>query len=469
MSHQLIKFCTELQYATNSWLQRYPKLMHRLSVAGQWVGKCSPYSCHLMPFHYLLLVPININQNQSIAIKPTSGNQYQSIVQLLVGDTKKQENHKKARNSKAQIWKNTIKNISVVFYQSSCSLSWIDCNTCGCKSSLLCQIHRSWTLRKSGSFVPPAEKDPHHPTALTPWEESLTWIGRGSRHRDQVLQVLQVLQGAPFLHLQQLHLHEVDLLLLVFRVSPPQKALAPMALSQSLPFPSVPPFLKNLHLYQEIELEPVAMFNTTMMVWHGQHIWVVLPIIKNVHRNFNSWDWKAYIWLHIYIYINILYLYISYLYEIIWSYQVQGSPGFPKSKGAFLCTSAQSTEWPRRTWETQYSAWRFPKDWHCRCFVKATQKLEEHSRWRFTLVVEKNKRRIHHCKMDGKWKVLPQCPNLLHCFASKGLHQRGLAWRKDRRPMKRLDLAVKVNNFCDTNVTLTWWITERETTSTRMT
>lgn len=100
---------------------------------------------------------------------------------------------------------------------------------------------------------------------------------------------------------------------------------------------------------------------------------------------------------------------------------------------------------------------------------KATQKLEEHSRWRFTLVVEKNKRRIHRCKMDGKWKVLPQCPNLLHCFASKGLHQRGLAWRKDRRPMKRLDLAVKVNNFCDTNVTLTWWITERETTSTRMT
>lgn len=34
--------------------------------------------------------------------------------------------------------------------------------------------------------------------------------------------------------------------------------------------------------------------------------------------------------------------------------------------------------------------------------VKATQKLEEHSRCRFTLVVEKNKRRIHHCKMDGK-------------------------------------------------------------------
>lgn len=330
MSHQLIKFCTELQYATNSWLQRYPKLMHRLGIAGQWVGKCSPYSCHLMPFHYLLLVPININQNQSIAIKPTSGNQYQSIVQLLVGDTKKQENHKKARNSKAQIWKNTIKNISVVFYQSSCSLSWIDCNTCGCKSSLLCQIHRSWTLRKSGSFVPPVEKDPHHPTALTPWEESLTWIGRGSRHRDQVLPDLQ---GAPFLHLQQLHLHEVHLLLLVFRVSPPQKALAPMALSQSLPFPSVPPFLKNLHWYQEIELEPAVMFNTTTMLWHGQHIWVVLPIIKHVHRNFNSWDWKAYIWLHIYQYIIFVHI-IS-----LWNYMKLSSPRIPRISQKQRCLS----------------------------------------------------------------------------------------------------------------------------------
>ena len=34
-THQI---CTELQCATNSWLQQYPKLMHRLSVAGHWAA-----------------------------------------------------------------------------------------------------------------------------------------------------------------------------------------------------------------------------------------------------------------------------------------------------------------------------------------------------------------------------------------------------------------------------------------------
>ena len=165
--------------------------------------------------------------------------------------------------------------------------------------------------------------------------------------------------------------------------------------------------------------------------------------------------------------------YITFIHIIFWwNYMKSSSPRIPRISQKQRCLSVYLS--PINGMTTPYlrdSA--FSHDDSERIgivdIVKATQKLEEHPRCRFTLVVEKTNAAYTIAKWMANERSFPKCPNLLHCFASKGLHQRGLAWRKDRRPMKRLDLAVKVNNFCDTNVTLTWWITERETTSTRMT
>ena len=60
-THQILhraSVCNQLLASAVSQTNASPERCRAMS----W--ECSPYSCHVMPFHYLLLVPININQYQ---------------------------------------------------------------------------------------------------------------------------------------------------------------------------------------------------------------------------------------------------------------------------------------------------------------------------------------------------------------------------------------------------------------------
>lgn len=173
----------------------------------------------------------------------------------------------------------------------------------------------------------------------------------------------------------------------------------------------------------------------------------------------------SYMYIQWITFVHIIYFNFMKLYEVI------KSTDFP---GAFLCTSAQSTEWPRRTWETQHSAWRFPNDWHCRDCRHCQKRLrnsKELPRWRFTMICTCD-RKTNAPYTVAKWmhmKGPSQCPSESSTVSHpKGSINKVSHGGRIAGPWKGWTLQWR-STISVTQTWQTWWITEHETASTRMT